>query len=237
MAKNIKWKQVDGKTGISIGIAPNYDTDYHRGPEHPTISGLEISEFEMDDWFYGTCDDAVTIGSAENNNDLYELSDSEYISDITSKVNELKDIWKHKLYEKEFLLREKVLGTYADSVYASTSGYKYDAAIAFINNGTANAGLTTEANVRGISVSALATKIKNNHETYMHNEAKICGIRGMMYDRINSIGIDTSSASAALASYVGLSTTEYLGVDPQGSPVNLPYYGYSSIEGRYDFIP
>ena len=237
MAKNIKWRQVDGKTGISIAITPHYDTDAYRGPVHPNISGLEIGEFEMDDWFYGTCDDAVTISSADNDNDLWEVSDADYINDITSKTNELKDVWKHKLYEKEFLLREKVLGTYADSVYASTAGYKYNAAIAFLNNGTANVGLTTEADVRGISVSALATKIKNNHEAYIHNEAKICGIRGMMYDRINTIGIDTSSVSAALASYVGLSTTENIGVDPQGTPVNPQYYGYSSIEERYDFIP
>ena len=236
MAKNIKWKQVDGKTGISIGITPNYDTDAHRGPVHPNISGLTQGEFENDDWFYGTCDDAVTIGSAENNNDLYEVSDSEYIEVITSKVNDLKETWLHKLYEEEFVLRETVLGTYADSVYASTSGYKYNAAVAFINNGTANVGLTTEANVRGISVSALATKIKNNHEDYMHKEAKICGIRGMMYDRITSIGVNTTSVSNALASYVGLGTQETLGTGPQGDPIIVDYYAFNSINERYEFL-
>ena len=236
MAKNIKWKKVDGKTGISIGITPNYDTDYHRGPVNPNISGLTQGDFEMDDWYYGTCDDEVTIGSAENNNDLWEISDADYIEDIRAKTNDLKETWLHKLYEEEFELRQRVLGTYADSVYASSSGYKYDAAIAFLNNGTPNAGLTTEANVRGISVTALATKIKNNHEEYIHKEAKICGIRGMMYDRISSIGINTSSVDSALASYVGLSTREDLGTGPMGNPVDEEFYSYSSIQSRYDFL-
>ena len=80
------------------------------------------------------------------------------------------------VYEQELDLRKQELGTYADSVYASASGYKYDAAVAFISSATPNAGLTTEAFYRGTTVGTLAAKIKTNHEAYITKEAKITGI-------------------------------------------------------------
>ena len=84
--------------------------------------------------------------------------------------------------------------------------------MAFISNGTANAGLTTEATVRGVTVTALANKIKTNHEAYITKDAKISGLRGLLYDRIDGImaGIDTSTVAKALESYAGIHTEEKL---------------------------
>ena len=130
------------------------------------------------------------------------------------------------------------MGTYADSVYASASGYKYDAAVAFISSATPNVGLTTEAFYRGCTVSTLANKIKTNHEAYVEKEAKIAGIRGMMYDRIDGIlaGIDTSTVAKSLTSYAGIHTEEKIGERSAGigtEDVNVTFYNPCQLSERF----
>ena len=57
MAKQIKWRQVDDATQVSIAIA--YPTT---GPANPNLTDLE-QQFDMDEWRYGTCADSVTTVS------------------------------------------------------------------------------------------------------------------------------------------------------------------------------
>ena len=134
------------------------------------------------------------------------------------------------------------LGTYADSVYASASGYKYDAAVAFISSATPNAGLTPEAFYRGTTVGTLAAKIKTNHEAYITKEAKITGLRGLYSDRIDGIlaGIDTSTVAKALESYAGIHTAEKVGTRSTGigtetEDVNAGFYNPYGLTDRYEF--
>ena len=178
MAKNIKWIKVDSVTGVSEATAKPTN-----GSVHPNLSGL-TQTFDWGQYNYGTADDSV---SANDSNHIHEITDAEWITDITGKINEFVREWKVVAYEKELDLRKEQLGTYADSVYASASGYKYDAAVAFISSATPNAGLTTEAFYRGTTVSTLANKIKTNHEAYITKEAKITGLRGLLSDRIDGI--------------------------------------------------
>ena len=141
------------------------------------------------------------------------------------------------MYERERDLRKTELGTYADSVYASASGYKYDAAVAFLSSATANAGLTTEAFYRGTTVNTVATKIKDNHEAYITKDAKISGLRGLMLDRINGIiaGIDTSTVAKALESYAGIHTSEKIGTDSDSNDVNVGFYTPTNLRSRYEY--
>ena len=141
MAKQIKWMQVDDDTQVSIAIA-----DPKTGSANPKLTDL-VEQFDGGKWRYGTCADSVTINSASNDNNIFEISDADYIAVIKGKIDEYVGNWKVEVYEAEKELRKQQLSDYSDSVYASASGYKYDAAVAFINNGTANAGLTTEANL------------------------------------------------------------------------------------------
>ena len=166
--------------------------------------------FDWGQYKYGTADDSVTV---DPSNHIYEITDAEWITDIYGKIDEFVRTWKVVAYEKELDLRKEQLGTYADSVYASAAGYKYDAAVAFISSATPNAGLTTEAFYRGTTVGTLAAKIKTNHEAYITKEAKITGIRGLYSDRIDGIlaGIDTSTVAKALESYAGIHTSEKIG--------------------------
>ena len=232
MAKNIKWIKVDSVTGVSEAI-----TKVTSGAVNPNLSGL-TEQFEWGQYHYGTADDGV---STDDSNHIHEISDAEYITDITGKIDEFVRTWKTLVYQKEIDLRKRELGTYADSVYASASGYKYDAAVAFISSATPNAGLTTEAFYRGTTVGTLAAKIKTNHEAYITKEAKIAGIRGLIYDRIDGIlaGIDTSTVAKALESYAGIHTSEKVGERTLGigntEDVNAGFYNPNDLSNRYEF--
>ena len=228
MAKNIKWIRVDSVTGVSEATTPAKN-----GAINPNLSGLSET-FDWGQYKYGTADDSV---SANDSNHIHEITDAEWITDITGKIDEFIREWKTVIYEEELVLRKKELGTYADSVYASASGYKYDAATAFISSATPNAGLTTEAFYRGTTVATLAAKIKTNHEAYVTKEAKIAGLRGMLYDRIDGIraGIDTSTVAKALESYVGIHTSEKIGTDEDSNDVNVGFYDPHALTQRYEY--
>ena len=231
MAKNIKWIKVDSVTGVSEAI-----TKPINGATNPNLSGL-VQQFDWGQYKYGTADDSV---STDDSNHIHEISDAEYITDISGKIAEFVREWKVVVYEKEIEIRKQQLGTYADSVYASASGYKYDAAVAFISSATPNAGLTTEAFYRGTTVSTLANKIKTNHEAYITKEAQIAGLRGMVYDRIDGIlaGIDTSTVAKSLESYAGIHTSEKVGETTTGigtENVEAGFYNAYDLRVRYEY--
>ena len=232
MAKNIKWIKVDSVTGVSEATVKATN-----GAVHPNLSGL-TEQFDWGQYYYGTADDSVTV---DPSNHIHEITDAEYIRDIHGKIDEFVREWKTVVYENELDLRKSELGTYADSVYASASGYKYDAAVAFLSSATANAGLTTEAFYRGITVTALSNKIKTNHEAYITKDAKISGLRGLYSERIDGImaGIDTSTVTKALESYAGIHTSEKVGTRLTGfgtepEDVNAGYYNPSGLSARYE---
>ena len=232
MAKNIKWIKVDSVTGVSEASAKAKN-----GAVDPNLSGL-TETFDWGQYKYGTADDSVTVDAS---NHIHEITDAEWIADIYGKIDEFVREWKVVVYERELELRKVELGTYADSVYASASGYKYDAAVAFISSATPNAGLTTEAFYRGTTVGTLAAKIKTNHEAYITKEAKIAGIRGLLYDRIDGIlaGIDTSTVAKALESLAGIHTSEKVGERTMGigntEDVNAGFYNPNDLSNRYEF--
>jgi hypothetical protein len=232
MAKNIKWIKVDSVTGVSKAT-----TKPKNGAVNPNLSGL-TETFDWGQYKYGTADDSVTV---DPSNHIHEITDAEWITDITGKINEFVRTWKVVAYEKEKEVRKQQLGDYADSVYASASGYKYDAATAFISSATPNAGLTTEAFYRGTTVGTLAAKIKTNHEAYITKEAKIAGVRGLYTDRIDGIlaGIDTSTVAKALTSLAGIHTNEKVGtragIGTETEDVNAGFYNPNGLSDRYEY--
>jgi len=223
MAKNIKWIQVDADTQVSTAIAKT-----KAGATNPNLTDL-VEQFDWGQYKYGTCADSVTINSASNDNFIFEISDADYIADIKGKIEETVRDWKVTVYEQEKELRKQQLSGYSDSVYASASGYKYEAAKAFLSSATANAGLTTEATVRGVTVTVLANKIKTNHEAYITKDAQISGLRGLLYDRIASIGINSTSVTTALASNAGIHTNETVTNVGAGITHEVGFYNPSGL--------
>ena len=230
MAKNIKWIQVDAGTQVSVAIAKPRE-----GATNPNLTDL-VEQFDWGQYKYGTCADSVTINSASNDNFIFEISDADYIADIKGKIEETVREWKVTVYEQEKELRKAQLGDYADSVYASGSGYKYEAAKAFLSSATANAGLTTEATVRGVTVTVLANKIKTNHEAYITKDAQISGLRGLLYDRIASIGINSTSVATALASNAGIHTNETVTNVGAGITHEVGFYNPSGLSQRFEAL-
>jgi len=227
MAKQIKWMQVDAGTQVSVAI-----TKAAEGAANPNLTDLN-QQFDWGQWRYGTCADSVTINTASNDNFIFEISDADYIADIKGKIEEYVREWKVTVYEQEKDLREQQLGTYGDTAYAAGAGYKYSAATAFLSSATANVGLTTEATVRGISVTDLANKIKSNHEGFITKDAQISGLRGLLYDRIASIGINSTSVTTALASYAGIHTEEVVGT---ATTFEVPYYKPTGLSNRFSAL-
>ena len=230
MAKNIKWIQVDAGTQVSVAIAKPRE-----GATNPNLTDL-VEQFDWGQYKYGTCADSVTINSASNDNFIFEISDADYIADIKGKIEETVREWKVTVYEQEKELRKQQLSDYSDSVYASASGYKYEAAKAFLSSATANAGLTTEATVRGVTVTVLANKIKTNHEAYITKDAQISGLRGLLYDRIASIGINSTSVATALASHAGIHTNETVTNVGAGITHEVGFYNPSGLSNRFEAL-
>ena len=235
MAKNIKWIQVDADTQVSTAIAKT-----KAGATNPNLTDL-VEQFDWGQYKYGTCADSVTINSASNDNFIFEISDADYIADIKGKIEETVREWKVTVYEQEKELRKQQLSGYSDSVYASASGYKYEAAKAFLSSATANAGLTTEATVRGVTVTVLANKIKTNHEAYITKDAQISGLRGLLYDRIASIGINSTSVATALASNAGIHTEEKIGTRATGigtetEDIQVGFYNPEGLNRRFEYL-
>ena len=230
MAKNIKWIQVDAGTQVSVAIAKPKE-----GATNPNLTDL-VEQFDWGQYKYGTCADSVTINSASNDNFIFEISDADYIADIKGKIEETVREWKVTVYENEKELRKQQLSDYSDSVYASASGYKYEAAKAFLSSATANAGLTTEATVRGVTVTVLANKIKTNHEAYITKDAQISGLRGLLYDRIASIGINSTSVATALASNAGIHTNETVTNVGAGITHEVGFYNPSGLSNRFEAL-
>ena len=230
MAKNIKWIQVDADTQVSTAIAKT-----KAGATNPNLTDL-VEQFDWGQYKYGTCADSVTINSASNDNFIFEISDADYIADIKGKIEETVREWKVTVYEQEKEVRKQQLSGYSDSVYASASGYKYEAAKAFLSSATANAGLTTEATVRGVTVTVLANKIKTNHEAYITKDAQISGLRGLLYDRIASIGINSTSVATALASNAGIHTEETVTNVGAGITHEVGFYNPSGLSDRFSAL-
>jgi len=230
MAKNIKWIQVDADTQVSTAIAKT-----KAGATNPNLTDL-VEQFDWGQYKYGTVADSVTINSASNDNFIFEISNADYIADIKGKIEETVREWKVTVYEQEKELRKQQLSGYSDSVYASAAGYKYEAAKAFLASATANAGLTTEATVRGVTVTVLANKIKTNHEAYITKDAQISGLRGKLYDRIASIGINSTSVATALASNAGIHTNETVTNVGAGITHEVGFYNPSGLSNRFEAL-
>ena len=230
MAKNIKWIQVDADTQVSTAIAKT-----KAGATNPNLTDL-VEQFDWGQYKYGTCADSVTINSASNDNFIFEISDADYIADIKGKIEETVREWKVTVYEQEKELRKQQLSDYSDSVYASAAGYKYEAATAFLSSATANAGLTTEATLRGVTVTVLANKIKTNHEAYITKDAQISGLRGLLYDRIANIGINSTSVATALASNAGIHTNETVTNVGAGITHEVGFYNPTGLSNRFEAL-
>lgn len=182
--KIFKFRSVDAKTGISVEIEKPRE-----GPTNPELPGLEVV-FSSNGYTYANVDNSA-VAAPENY--IFEITEAELTAEVQIQVNMKLAEWKGQVYESEKDLRHLVFGKYDDT--ATSSGiYKYNEALNFVGAGTTSLELTTEATARGVSVSAIATKIIQNHEAFRVKEAKIAGLRGKILDRLEGYVFDEDDA-------------------------------------------
>ena len=202
--KYFKFAQISQDTGISWAIAQPVS-----GPSYPNIPGLEISnsiQLAHTPVYYiaGVSNEAV----ADPGNHIFELTDGEYAEELKQHVMYHLNKEKDSIYEEEYNFRQSIFSKYHDT--ASTAGiYKYEQAKALVADATAAApDVRAEATARGVTPAVIASRIITNHEDFRAKEAKIAGIRGKVFDRVEAYVFNLEDAGG---SYTEFLTEEVVG--------------------------
>lgn len=202
--KYFKFTQISADTGISWAIAQPVS-----GPSYSDIPGLEISNSiqlaHAQIYYIATvANDAV----ADPDNHIFELTAGEYAEELKQHVMHQLNKEKDSIYQEEYNFRQSVFSKYHET--ASTAGiYKYEQALALVEDGTAAApDVRAEATARGVAPGVIATRIIENHEDFRAKEAKIAGIRGKIFDRLEAYEFDLEDADGSYAEFL---TEEVIG--------------------------
>jgi hypothetical protein len=183
--KIFKFRQVDAKTGISVAIEKPRE-----GPTNPTLPGLTEIFDTYNNYKYAHVDDSAI---ADPDNFIFEITAEELTADVEAKTNQYLEMYKTDAYKEEIELRNQVFGKYHDT--ATSSGiYKYNEAVKFLADGTPSLDITTEASVREVTETEIAEKIVVNHEAFRVKEAKVAGLRGKIFDRLDAYTFDATDA-------------------------------------------
>jgi len=198
--KYFKFTQISADTGISWAIAQPVS-----GPSWPDIPGLEISnsiQLAHNSIYYlaQVSDEAI----ANPNNHMFELTPEEYAQELKTHVLHQLNQEKNNIYKEEKDFRDSVFSKYHET--ASIAGiYKYQEALELLADENALAPqVRQEATIRGVSPSVMATRIKDNHESFRTKETKIAGIRGLIQDRLNNFVFDVNDAVGSYNEFYSL---------------------------------
>jgi hypothetical protein len=202
--KYFKFAQISQDTGISWAIAQPIT-----GPSWPNIPGLNLNaavQLSHNPIYY-----IAQVGNtakANPDNHIFELTDAEYAEELKQHVMNQLNKEKDNIYTEEYNFRESIFSKYHDT--ASIAGvYKYQQAKELIeNNDAAAPEIRAEAVARGLGALVLAARIIDNHESFRNKEAKIAGIRGKIWDRLQSFEFDLENPDA---SYTEFLSSEVIG--------------------------
>ena len=204
--KYFKFAQISEETGISWAIAQPVS-----GPSWPNISGLDLTTSiqlaHSPIYYLAQVDDAAV---ANPDNHIFELSFEEYALEIKNHVMHQLNSEKESIYAQEQSFRDSTFSKYHDT--ASLAGiYKYQQAKdLLVDNSAAAPDVRNEASIRGVDPVILASKIIQNHESFRQQEIKIAGIRGKIWDRLNSYQFNLTNPFESLDEFM---STEVLGTE------------------------
>ena len=222
--KYFKFAQISEETGISWAIAQPSS-----GPSYPKIPGLNLNlvvQLSQSPIYYvaNVADNAV----ADPDNHIFELTKEEYASELKIHTLSLLNSEKESLYKQELDFRNEIFSKYHDT--ASLAGiYKYQQAKELISDNTALAvEIRAEATARGVEPEVLANKIIENHEDFRNKEAKIAGIRGKIFDRLESFVFDMDNPDS---SYLDAVSVEVI-----GSKIDNVYEDGEMVEEEVDVV-
>lgn len=193
--KYFKFAQISAETGISWAIEQPLS-----GPSYPSLPGLtNIIQLDYNRLYYlGEVDD---IAEEDPDNHIWELTLEEYANELNTHIQLNINKKLDRIYDEEKDFRKAILGKYDNT--ASIAGiYKYEQAKAYLADGTAAPDIEVEANLRGVNVATMSQRIITNHEAFRLKEAKIAGIRGLVYDRLNSFEFNMSDPKASYEEFI-----------------------------------
>ncbi len=202
--KYFKFAQISQDTGISWAIAQPVS-----GPSWPDLPGLDLStsvQLANNSTYYIAQVDDTAVANPDNH--IFELTAGEYAEELKQHVMYQLNKEKDSIYQEEYNFRSAIFSKYHDT--ASTAGiYKYEQAKALVADATAAApDVRAEATARGIAPAVMAARIITNHEDFRAKEAKIAGIRGKIFDRVNGYEFNLEDAGG---SYTEFLTEEVIG--------------------------
>lgn len=195
--KYFKFAQISAETGISWMKAQPIS-----GPSLPfsLLPGLSnIIQLAYDPAYYlGVTDDTA---QASPDNFIFEITEAERAEELKKHVEHIRNQRLEKIYEEERNFRQAIFSKYDES--ASVAGvYKYDQAKQLVTDNTAAAPLVRqEATIRGMDPVALAQRIIDNHEGFRNKEAKIAGIRGLVFDRLSNFVFNVNDADGSMSEF------------------------------------
>lgn len=194
--KYFKFAQISEETGISWAIEQPLS-----GPSNPDLPGLtNIIQLDTNRVYYlGQVDDSA---QEDPNNHIWELTTAEYAQELKDHVQHNINQRLDSIYLEEIDFRNALFNKYHET--ASVAGiYKYEQAKELIADNTATATeIRAEATARGIDPVTLANRIVTNHEDFRAKEAKVAGIRGMMYDRLTNFTFDLDNPDTSYQDFI-----------------------------------
>lgn len=195
--KYFKFTQISAESGISWMIEQP-----RSGPSLPftILPGLtNVTQLSYDPAYYvGEADDSA---QANPDNFMFEITAQERAEELQKHIEHLRQQRLDKIYAEEKEFRGAIFSKYDES--ASVAGvYKYEEAKSLVADNTASAvTVRQEATLRGLDPVVLAQRIITNHEDYRSKEAKIAGIRGLIFDRLTGFTFDLQNPDASVQEF------------------------------------
>jgi hypothetical protein len=184
--KYFKFTQISEETGVSWLIEQPIS-----GPSIPfiLIDKLDdIVELSHSPGFYVGTASNEAVGNPDNY--IFEITFEEYAEELKKHITNIINQRLDTIYKEEAEFRRDYFKKY-DLTAAVAGSQKYDEAKALVEDSEAPAPLIRqEADIRKIDPISLATRIIQNYESFVNDDVKIAGIRGMIYDRLSSYSFD-----------------------------------------------
>jgi hypothetical protein len=196
--KYFKFAQISQDTGISWAIAQPIS-----GPSWPEIPGLDLNtsvQLSHNPIYYIAQVNDSAVANPDNH--VFELSLAEYAEELKQHVMNQLNKEKDSIYTEDYSFRESIFSKYHDT--ASIAGvYKYQQAKELIEDNDAPAPeVRSEAAARDIDVLVLAARIIDNHESFRNKEAKVAGIRGKIWDRLQTFKFDLENPDVSYTEFL-----------------------------------
>lgn len=202
--KYFKFTQISAESGISWMIEQPLS-----GPSLPftILPGLtNISQLAFDPAYYvGEADDSA---QANPDNFIFEINAEERAELLKNHIDHIKYHRLQNIYDEENELRKGNFNKY-DSTATVAGIYKYEEAKALVaDNSAAAPSIRQEAILRNVTPLVLAQRIITNHEEFRTKEAKIAGIRGLIFDRLTNYTFDLQNPDTSMQEFF---STEKIG--------------------------